>query len=311
MSADAGGVDALLADAAQASRTALEQAPLAAVLPHLGSLAQPAEAFRFLSQITVREESGAPLDRLCESLPGDLVSQGVERALLVLAARHAASLVPGLPVSGGVKKLFAEEFQFFADPPAAWAGHFHTDDVRYREMVRVATLRRFPAGQFQWECRGFPRSWLIKAHHPGRLLARILARMGGFAPLFELHVNARRKNRLIMTEREAGLSYCRAARALEMQPRIRGLMLASWMFCETTARVTPRLAWLRGMPESGGALIADLGPAPEDSGFLTGSEERRRLYEEGAYRPRMACVLWPRKAVIDWANRHPEYEPNS
>jgi hypothetical protein len=86
----------------------------------------------------------------------------------------------------------------------------------------------------------------------------------------------------------------------------RGVMMASWLFCSTTAEVTPRLGWLRRIPEEGGALLVDLGEAPADSGFLTGSEERRKMYEEGRYRPRMTCVLWPREALIRWAAGRPE-----
>jgi hypothetical protein len=87
---------------------------------------------------------------------------------------------------------------------------------------------------------------------------------------------------------------------------MRGFMMASWFFCGSTAKVSPRLAWLRTIPEAGGAELFDLGPAPQASGFLIGSEERRKLYEEGAYRPRMTCVLWPREQVLAWAEGRPE-----
>jgi len=301
-------VEARLAAAAEACRLRLEEDPCAGVLGRLGSLGQPDRAFQFLSRITIHLDSGAELARLCASIPSDPGRNAVERTLLVLASQHAIAQVPSLAVSDSVKELFADEFLFFANPPPAWVAHFQTGDVRYREMARIATLRRFPAGQFQWEVSGFPRSWVAKARQPWRVLAHVIGRMGGFAPLFELHLNARRKNRLILLEKEAGVSYCRAARAVEMQPAVRGLILASWLFCESTAQVTPRLAWLRRMPQSAGALIVELGPASADSGFLTGSEERRKLYEQGAYRPKLACVLWPRKPLIDWAKQHPEFD---
>jgi hypothetical protein len=278
------------------------------ILSLLGPLGQPERAFEFLSRITAHPESGAELTRLRASIPSEPGLNAVERTLLILASQHALTLVPGLAVSDRVKLLFAEEFQFFANPPAAWVARFQTDDVRYREMVRIATLRRFPAGQFHWEIAGFPRSWVAKANQPLKLLAHVAGRMGGFRPLFELHVNDRRRNRLILLEKEANISYYRAARSIEKQQEMLGLMTASWLFCESTAEVTPRLAWLRRTPLAGGAMIFDLGPAAADSGFMTGSDERRKLYEEGAYRPTMACVLWPRKRLIDWANGHPEFD---
>lgn len=301
-------VDERLADALESCRRGLEEASFLETLDRLGTLGQAELAFQFLSGITADPGSSGELLRLCASIDSDSGRHLVERTLLILASQHAIALIPDLKVADSVKRLFADEFHFFANPPAAWVAHFRNDDVRFREMARVATLRRFPAGQFQWEVAGFPRSWMAKVRHPWRVFRHVIGRLGGFSPLFELHLNERRKNRIILLERDANVSYFRAARSLEKQPAVRGLMLSSWLFCESTAQVTPHLAWLRRTPEAAGALLVDLGPAAEDSGFLTGSEERRKTYQTGAYRPRSVCVLWPRKNVIDWANRHSEFD---
>jgi hypothetical protein len=302
-------VEERLAAAAEACRLKLQEDSFAGNVRRLGPLGQPDRAFRFLSQITIYQESGPEVARLCASIPSDPGQNAVERTLLILASQHAIAQMPGLAVSDSVKGLFADEFQFFANPPAAWVEHFQVNDVRYREMARIATLRRFPAGQFHWEVAAFPRSWVAKTRQPWKVFAYVVGRMGGFAPLFEIHLNARRKNRLVLLEKEANVSYYRVARAIEKQPAVRGLLVAgSWLYCESTAQVTPHLAWLRQTPQSGGALLADVGPAPPDSGFMRGSEERRKLYEQGVYRPTLTCVLWSRKALIDWANQHPEYE---
>jgi hypothetical protein len=290
--------------AAQECIGRLREDALAGAVRALGPLAEPERAFRLLSKITLRPESGHEAARICKS--GGYSNHEMERALLLTASLHAIPRVPALPVSETVKNLFADEFNFFASPPPVWEPHFGIGDLRYREMARVATLRRFPAGQFHWEVSSFPRSWLLKARRPVALLRHIQSRMGGFGPVLELHVNERRRNRIVLLEREANLSYARAARALREQPGMRGFMMASWFFCKTTAQVSPRLAWLRTIPEAAGAGAFDLGPAPESSGFLVGSEERRKLYEEGSYRPRMTCVLWPREQVIAWAEGRPE-----
>lgn len=95
---------------------------------------------------------------------------------------------------------------------------------------------------------------------------------------------------------------------MEMQPDVKGLLLASWLYCESTAEITPHLAWLRGVPQRGGALAVDLGPAPEDGGFLIGSEDRRKRYQEGTYKPKIGCILWAREDLIAWAKQHPEFD---
>ena len=301
-------VEERLAIAAEACRLKLQEDSFSRVLGRLGPLGQPDQAFKFLSQITLHAESSAEVTRLCASIPSDPDQNVVERTLLVLASQYAIPRVPDLAVSDSVKGLFADEFLFFANPPVAWVVQFQSDNERYREMARIATLRRFPAGQFHWEVSALSRSSAVKSRQRWRVLAYVMGRMGGFKPLFETHVNARRKNRLVLLEREANISYYRVARALEKQPSVRGLITTSWLYCESTAQITPHLAWLRKTPQSAGALLFEVGPAPTNSGFMTGSEERRKLYEQGLYRPTLTSVLWSRKALIDWANRHPEFD---
>lgn len=294
--------------AAQACQQSLAADSLASSVGRLGMLAEPEAAFRLLSQITADPRSRVGMAKLCASIPGDAGQSEIERTLLLLASLHSLPQVPGLAVSDRVKDLFADEFRFFADPPANWKPSFRVDDVRFWEMARIATLRRFPAGQYHWQISGFPRSWLTQVRQPWRVLAHLIREIGGFGPVFELHLNDRRKNRVILLEKESHFSYYRAARSMEKQPSIRGLMTESWMFCESTGRVSPHLAWMTKTPLSAGALFADLGVAPMDSGFLVGSEERRRSYDIGRYRPRNICVLWPRKHLLAWADQHPEFD---
>ena len=71
--------------------------------------------------------------------------------------------------------------------------------------------------------------------------------------------------------------------------------------------MSARLAWAHDLFVENGAFTAEMGVAPPDCGLLTGSAERKRLYESGAFRPRIALVLWHRDDVLDWAARHPEF----
>ncbi len=298
---------ARLALAYESCRSALQQPPFPQIMSGLGDYANPATAFQLLSQVTMHS-SGAVLPALCSSVELNPEDHAVERALLMLVSQHACGQVPSLPVSERVKELFAEEFEFFANPSPAWIPRFGSDNVRFREMARVATLRRFPAGQFQWEPDALPRSWLWKTRSWAKLMRHVVTKMGGFAPTWEFHVNERRKNKGILTEKQAAISFYRGARSMEKQPDVRALMSTAWFYGESTAQVSPHLAWLRTFPQSGGALIVDLEPAPEDAGFLVGSVQRRKAYEEGSYRPRIGCMLWARNDLIAWANQHPEFD---
>jgi hypothetical protein len=296
-----------LALAHESCRRALQEPPFPQIIPALGDYANPATAFQLLTQVTMHS-SGGILPALCASAELNSEGHAAERALLMLASQYASTQVPSLPVSERVKELFAEEFEFFANPSLVWIPQFGSKNVRFREMARVATLRRFPAGQYQWEPDVLPRSWLWKTRSWARLMHHVIVKMGGFAPTWEFHLNARRKNQGFLTEKQACISFYRGAQSMEKQPEVKALMSTAWLYCESTAQVSPHLAWLRTLPQSGGALVVDLGPAPEDSGFLIGSVERRKAYEEGRYHPRIGCVLWARKDLIGWANEHPEFD---
>jgi len=294
-----------LTRASQACSRALQEPPFTEIVPQLGSYAEPAAAFALLSQVTSRD-SGPKLSALCSSASLASDANLAERALLLLAAQYAAAQVPSLPVAERVKELFADEFEFYAHPTPAWIPNFRNDSVRFRSMARITTLRRFPAGQHQWEVSGLPRSWVFQSREVFRLLRHILLKMGGFSPLFEVHVSSRHK--IMLVEKEACLSYYRVAKSLEKQPKIKGIIQAAWLYGESTAQVSPHLSWLRSVPQNGGALVVDLGFCTEADGFLVGSADRRKLYENGTYRPRLGCVLWARQDIIEWANRHPEFD---
>jgi hypothetical protein len=301
------GVCERLALASEVCGRALEEGRFPQVVSRLGQYAEPAAAFDLLLQVTM-SASGETLSALCPVYSMEREETDVERALLLLASRHAADQVNALPVSDRVKQLFAEEFEFFAEPTPAWLPHFRFDDIRFREMARIATLRRFPAGQFHWEMAALPRSWLIRTPQAFALLHHALLKMRGFSPLFEFHLNERRKNRILLLEKPGAISYYRAAKSMEKQPAVKGAMFASWLFGKSTAEVSPHLAWLRTVPQSGGAFAVDLGPAAEDAGFLIGGGERRKKYQDGSFRPRVGCILWARKDLIAWANQHPEFD---
>jgi hypothetical protein len=271
-----------------------------------GGLRDAAGCREALEQVTFAPSSTSALER--QRPAGDADAFLFEQWLLLHASLDAAGRIASWRVDDSVRRLWIEEMRFYARPEAAQQPLLALQGVRFREMARIATLRRYPAGQFHWELSGLPRSYLPRTRvKQWPALVRCLASIGGFAPMAETHLNDRRKNRLTLSESEGALSYYRLARSLRFHPEMRGLFTSSWLYCRTTGLVTPRLAWMRGIFEDNGAFLGDIGAAPPESGFLTGSEERRSLFEQGSYRPRMVYVLWPRRQMLAWAQRHPEY----
>ncbi|MGE5545612.1 MAG: hypothetical protein ACM33T_01845 [Solirubrobacterales bacterium] len=283
--------------------TAQCRAVLAGRFPGI-EVGSPADWFALLSLYPHDREGRRALDVL------GLPPAEAFRYALVNAIIEAVPRLMQTPLDPAVRRLTLDMLGRIAAPPPDWEPHF-SDPWRRAELAQFVTLRRFAAGQHDWEVAGLPRSWVFK-FHPVDLprVALALGRMGGFTPFAALHLDAYRSNRLMMLESGMRTSMARIARSLERQDWMRGLMARSWFYDPQVAELTPHLGWLRRFFLDNGAVVVPMEHAPEDAGFLVGSAARRRLFAEGRFRPRTTLVLWPREAMLAWVRAQaPEDEP--
>ena len=234
------------------------------------------------------------------------VFSGARRVLLEAALRGLEQL-PGLSLPTSVKDAFCKEFAFIATADAGLFAKYQPGSVRYDELLKTANLQRFPAGQFDWEIGGISRSDLFRVRPADlpRAIWFVARRMRGLHPVFFCHLNRRRSSRSLR-EDEALRSYFRMAEAMRQQPHILGFAACSWFRSPATHAVSPHLAWLSRVFVENGGLVVDAGHEDPDCGVLTTSSTRRRLYDEGRFRPRRGLVMWPRAAMLRWAAQHPE-----
>jgi hypothetical protein len=261
--------------------------------------------------VGITTERQKPVDALKPTLAAlGLADRCVlERFLLLHAASESSRDVPALRVPSAVKRAFCEEFRFFATANDNAFAKLAIRRARFAEMCRTATLQRFPAGQFDWEISSIARKELL--HVQPRVLPQALAfvwrKMRGLGPIFFSHLNARRKNRSLL-EDEANRSYWLMAKAMELQPDIKGFAACSWFRSPDTHRVSPHLAWLSRVFEENGGLVVQGGKTDPDCGVLYKSVTRKALYDAGRFTPTVGLVMWPRAAMIQWARSHSEYE---
>lgn len=215
--------------------------------------------------------------------------------LIGLAAANL-SQVESLPLTPDVKRLTLREFErISAAPETAFA-----PGATLREFEALANLNRFVAGQLHWEISGLPKSYLAKMGWRDAIRTLgIVRQAGGWFPWFEAHIPARGAGFLLPAEYKR--CYVRMAQSMELQPNVCGVLGGSWLHAEETMAISPHLAWLNSLFLDNGGILVHLGPAPESSGFLVGSQKRKELYEAGKYRPRHAVFLWPRHALLAWA----------
>jgi hypothetical protein len=211
-------------------------------------------------------------------------------------------------VYDAVKESLCEEFQSWALLDEEVKKEFVVGRSRFVAMCKMASLRRFPAGQFDWDISGLPISYLLRVNP--RVLPRAIyfaaTKLRGRAPVFFAHLGYRRPSRSL-SEREANKSYYRMAKSLELQPEVKGFVASSWIRSPDTHRVSPHLSWLNRVFLENGGFVAVMGPADPNCGVLVHSQTRRRLYELGEFKPTIGLVIWPRKEMIAWAKAHPKF----
>ncbi len=281
-----------------------EQAEVAARLRRAGSGA--ATCVRLIGQLDESRQTIAPLLALRE-LVGDGVAPGAfERFALTITALGSLSRLEREPVAPRVKQLAAETFVRWTNPATVIDAPRH----RFVAYAKLASLRRLPAGLFDWERSGLPRSWLPRIR-PGRQLARILAlvarRWRGFGPAFYGHLTVCRKVHAILP-RDTYRAYYLMAASMALQPAVKGYMTAAWFHSPDTFSVTPHLAWMNHIFQENGALLATAGPDDPSAGGLRRSPERQRAFEDGSFKPTLGLVIWPREEMLAWAASHPELE---
>ena len=231
-----------------------------------------------------------------------------ERFVLLTTAIDALTRLPDVPVDSAVKALFCEEFRFFASLPGEYSPRYAIGSASFVGMCKTASLRRFPGGQFDWEVGGIRRSDLaaVSLRQLPATLTFATLRMRGIRPVFFSHLNWRRATRSLL-EAEANRSYYRMAQALRLQPAVKGFAACSWFRSPATHRVSPHLAWVSRVFVENGGFVVEAGPDRADSGVLHRSQTRRRLYDAGEFHPTKGLVMWPRDAMIAWAESHPEF----
>jgi len=72
----------------------------------------------------------------------------------------------------------------------------------------------------------------------------------------------------------------------------------SWILSNLAALSRPYL--------QAGGLIAAMGPAQADAGFLEHNPVRKKAFESGELQYRISVAMWPRRAAIEWARSHSE-----
>lgn len=178
------------------------------------------------------------------------------------------------------------------------------DNDLFHKEFGLATLRLYAAGSqlIDYRC-GVPRS-VVTREGMARALPKMMtmAKLGGFKPYFQIHTH--KFNLDAFHEEGWEECYLCCAELYDVHPEVLGMFGSSWFYDPQLETISPRLAYLRHTPASGGAALMYVVEGGEAIGNSTStSPSRRKLYEEGKYMPTNYMLIWGRDAQRAWAAR--------
>jgi hypothetical protein len=217
-------------------------------------------------------------------LEARLVTRDLPKEVLALYPAASARLLTY------VRNLAGEEYYFTND--------YFLKDVCFASGLSV------PCGAQVVDWRsgiGYRASarWLLR--NPSPHYVGVFLRSGQIRPWFRIHT----ESRYLDDFNEPGWDACylRIAALLRKHPEVLGMAGTSWFYDPQLDSISPRLSYLRLRPLQRGASVVRSGTTAFDISSATAkSSTRRQLYEEGKYLPVSYNLLWPRDALLAWAD---------
>ena len=202
-----------------------------------------------------------------------------------------------------VKKLYPAFLDSFAnhlhDPGDDYRDDFFRKDVRYALGVSIPTAAMQMDVSYPVGPKLVYRD-LLRTRSLSSTTAYLRAR--GWGWWYNNHLDLRYMDEF----NPAGWTRCFAltAEILQENPKVRGIAGVSWFYDPQLGDVSPHVGYMRRTQVANGAFsFPVLTETFQVEQALVKSSHRRRLYEEGHYNPTTYLIVWPRAAVIEWAER--------
>ncbi len=219
--------------------------------------------------------------------------------------------LPSTSFSADITGLYYEWFERIVDDFSKQPDEFydHEQDFFCKDLG-VCSMRMTPVGCELTEIAGLSRRHFLSGGIKQFFcyMYRTVIGTRGFHPFYGIHMDMRYLDKFNSDGRDR--CFVRVAEMLKANPRIKGLFAVSWFYDPEISRISPRLAYLRERPEKRRARFFKTGSSARDIRLSTlKSPTRKRLYEEGKYRPTGHMMLWNRKDLIAWADKYRKTTP--
>ncbi len=229
---------------------------------------------------------------------------------LVLAALivRSHSKIKSMPFTEDVINLFYQDFariiKYIDSHPVEF---YQYSNDKFSKDLFACILRLIPVGAQKIILNGIPRKELLNAGGLTciKAFSYLMSEVGGLRPIYEMHTDQSDLSLLReFTPEGWDRCYLRMASMLELNQHVKGIYGISWFFDPQIEHISPRLSFLRERPLHNGAKFFFIAKDKKGvGGALTRSTERQKLFEAGKYVPTNYLMVWPRKHLINWANK--------
>jgi hypothetical protein len=257
-----------------------------------------------LSYGYVGSELNKCLTRICNNY-GSCVYNHYQKAVILKAMLISLKRFDGIKLPEIVFDLYLKWFldvvKGFSFNPDSY--YDHRNDCFMKDLS-VCCLRSIPIGG-AWivEMSGISKSYILSGniYQTCKSAADIFLKVGGFKPLYLIHAVKRYVSDFNVDER--GNCNLRIAELLKLYPHVRGMFGTGWLYDPHLEKISPRLSYLRKIPEENGAFTFRIGSSQRDiNNSISKSSNRLMMYRSGDYLPTSYCCVWPREAMIRWAD---------
>ena len=246
------------------------------------------------------------LDGLVQTVESEALESLHQTLLIVLMESSLTQLQSDSalpePSRAAVKGWFAELCDRIESPPTEWG--YQTDF--FQKDLAIAALKMWPSHSIcHYEYSVLPKAFL-KSHHLQQFfsgLCLMFKTLRSYKPLmYELHTEDRRQNPHFLEEGWHNL-YLELAQRMTVEPHISGLFGQSWFWDPQVSEQSKKMDYLRRLPESGGARFFRLFTSDDPNHIALNHKKRRALFEQGKYCPTSYLLVWPREALLRWADQ--------
>lgn len=232
------------------------------------------------------------------------------KLVLVALIAESQKVLPNKKFNQDINLLFETNYDRIINSvelESPEGAYLYSNDKFCKDLA-LTYFRLIPMGAQKINLSGLSKQFLLKCGFKQFIqgLNFVGMEMGGFSPLFEMHTDSNDPHLLGEFNEEGWIRfYKRMPDIFKLYPDVKGVFGSSWFFDPALDHISPRLAYLRTTVTDNGGKLFYIGPDEQSANNATSkSKTRKKLYQEGKYKPADYLLVWPRECLIAWAERN-------